>query len=72
MTQDQAKAIVLRLFRQWVSDNGKRLPHEAPEGGLLFYGWLGKEHPEALNFRATGDKWQVVHGWLLNARMVSH
>lgn len=72
MTQVQAKAMVLSLFKEWAADNGKRIPHEAVEGGMLFYGWLEKERPEALNFRASGDKWQVVHGWLLHSRMVTH
>lgn len=71
MTQDQAKPAVLRLFREWVDDNCKTIPYADAEGGFIFYSWLRKEHPEVLAFRARGDKWQTVHGWLLNARLVT-
>ena len=42
---------------------------DGPMGGLLFYNWLEKEHPEALSFRAAGDKWQTVNGWLMKHKL---
>jgi hypothetical protein len=33
-------------------------------GGYVFFGYLEKERPGLLDFRAVGSKWQIVHGWL--------
>jgi hypothetical protein len=33
-------------------------------GGFLFFRYLQNERSELLDFRAVGDKWQIVHGWL--------
>lgn len=33
-------------------------------GGFLFFRYLQNEKPDLLDFRAVGDKWQIVHGWL--------
>jgi hypothetical protein len=30
----------------------------------VFFGYLEKEKPELLDFRASGSKWQIVHLWL--------
>lgn len=71
MKQAEAKQQVVRLFREWAAANGKSIPHTAAEGGFMFYGWLRTNHPEALEFRATGDKWQTVHIWLREAGLVT-
>jgi hypothetical protein len=33
-------------------------------GGYVFFGYLEKEKPDLLDFRAAGSKWQIVHLWL--------
>jgi hypothetical protein len=33
-------------------------------GGFLFFRYLQNERSDLLDFRAVGDKWQIVHGWL--------
>jgi hypothetical protein len=33
-------------------------------GRFLFFRYLQKERSDLLNFRADGNKWQIVHGWL--------
>lgn len=71
MKQADARTMVLRLFREWAEVNGKVIPHTEPEGGLVFYCWLEKHHPEALRFRDVGDRWQTVHIWLLKTRLVT-
>jgi len=38
---------------------------------LRFFGYLQREHSHLLQFRAQGDKWQWVHIWLREARLVS-
>ena len=37
---------------------------------LLFYGWLSRERPDLLRFRASGDTWQRVKSWLMNAGLI--
>jgi hypothetical protein len=37
---------------------------------MNFFLYLEKERPDLLNFRASGDKWQIVHAWLLRERRV--
>ena len=32
---------------------------------LVFFGWLTKHRPYFLTFRCNCDRWQKVHGWLL-------
>jgi hypothetical protein len=33
-------------------------------GGFLFFRYLQREKSDLLDFRAVGDKWQIVDGWL--------
>jgi hypothetical protein len=65
-----AKRAVIREWDRWVKDHpdapGDRM------GGLGFFTYLQKEKSELLDFRAAGDKWQVVHGWLLREGRVKH
>ena len=43
----------------------KKHPNDASMmGGFLFFRYLQKERSDLLDFRAVGDKWQIVHGWL--------
>jgi hypothetical protein len=70
MTKAEAKPRITRLFHEWASIKGKRVPYDSPDGGLTFFYWLQSDHPEVLSFRSSADKWQVVHGWLLQAHLV--
>jgi len=59
MKQEEAKRKILSLWAQ-------RKRHELTQLDILgFYGWLGKEHPELLNFRVSGDQYQKIKGWIL-------
>lgn len=71
MKQAEAKPLVIRYFRQWAAENGKPIPYTAAEGGFVFFGWLERNHPEALDFQCRGGKWQIVHIWLREARLVT-
>ena len=42
----------------------KALDDATMMGGFLFFRYLQKERSDLLNFRATGSKWQIVHGWI--------
>ena len=47
------------------------VPYEGAMGGMLEYQKLLRERPELFEFKATGDKWQVVHGWLRKHHLVT-
>jgi hypothetical protein len=59
--QEDARVAVLREYDRWAKDH----PNEAKKmGGFVFFGYLEKERPDLLDFRAAGSKWQIVHLWL--------
>jgi hypothetical protein len=62
MKKDEAKKACLQLWRSWPGDKGNAA---AP---LSFYNWLDADHPQALDFGCSGDKYQVVAGWVGNQR----
>ena len=33
-------------------------------GGFLFFRYLQNERSDLLDFRAVGNKWQIVHAWI--------
>lgn len=35
------------------------------DGGLLEYNELSKLRPDLFEFKCSGDKWQVVKGWMV-------
>lgn len=71
MKQSESRLRVVRLFENWAAATGKGIPYTAADGGFIFYTWLSAKHPEALDFRAIGDKWQTVHVWLRQAKLVT-
>jgi len=59
--QEDARLAVLREYDRWSKDH----PNDAKKmGGYVFFGYLEKEKPDLLDFRASGSKWQIVHLWL--------
>ena len=59
--KEDARLAVLREYDRWAKDH----PNDAKKmGGYVFFGYLEKERPGLLDFRAVGSKWQIVHGWL--------
>jgi hypothetical protein len=61
MKKEDARLAVLREYDRWAKAN----PNDAKKlGGFVFFGYLEKERPDLLDFRAVGSKWQTVHLWL--------
>jgi hypothetical protein len=57
----RARRAVLSEYDRWA----KKHPNDATMmGGFLFFRYLQNERSDLLDFRAVGDKWQIVHGWL--------
>lgn len=66
MKQEQAKERIIAEFHSWASQQ----KNPAERNGFVFFNHLEMNRPDLLNFKCSGDKWQRVHGWLLNARFV--
>jgi hypothetical protein len=58
MTQDEAKAEILRAWRALPADE-RRTDHQAAAFAMKLAG--------EYRFRCSGDRYQVIKGWLLNA-----
>jgi hypothetical protein len=69
MTREQARLGVLREWRGWRDANGVTTEATGNDG-LRFYGHRQSRRAELLKFKGAGDKWQIVHGWLLNSGCV--
>ena len=60
MKQEEARRSVLSEYDSWA----KKHPNQASMmGGFLFFRYLQAERSGLLDFRAVGNKWQIVHGW---------
>jgi hypothetical protein len=68
MRRKDAQVGVLREWDIWRAKN----PHEPANGtvAFIFYGYLRTERSDLLTFKTSGDRWQDVHGWLINGRRV--
>ena len=65
MTLEEAKRLVVREWDDWAAANLDPSQEASGTHGLVFYVYLEQNHPELLKFPARGDRWQTVHGWLL-------
>jgi hypothetical protein len=53
--QEDARLAGLREYDRWAKNH----PNDAKKmGGSVFFGYLEKERPDLLNFRAAGSKWR--------------
>ena len=70
MTQEQAREKIVALWPSWAKKN--KVENANGRDGLMFFTFIQREHARLLSFKtASNDKWQVVHGWLMRARLVS-
>ena len=61
MNKEVARRAVLSEYEKWVKNH----PDQASMmGGFLFFRYLQSERSGLLDFRAAGNKWPIVHGWI--------
>jgi hypothetical protein len=61
MNKEEARRAVLSEYDSWA----KKHPTQASMmGGFLFFRYLQAERSGLLDFRAVGNKWPIVHGWI--------
>ncbi len=65
ITRAEAKAGILEYWSQWRVKNVSLDKRANGTDGLMFFMALRTEHPELFDFEYSGDKWQIVHAWLL-------
>jgi hypothetical protein len=66
MRRDVRKSLVLMEWDRWLQAQPDPLTPTARDTLKFFYD-LQDKHSPLLDFRPSrGDKWQVIHTWLLN------
>jgi len=68
--QDSAKRAALREWDAWALVHAKGVRHDGHHA-MLFFQYLQRERSDLLP-AGNGDKWQTVHGWLLQDGKVSN
>lgn len=68
MKRSDARTAIVRVYKyEYLKDPDAVNATGSSIGALPFYKWLEREHPELLDFRASGDKYQLVAGWILSS-----
>ena len=65
MLKSEAEQQILRQWEIWSFSNVPAGKKAKGAEALMFYGDIATNHPALLTFQSPGDKWQVIHGWLL-------
>jgi len=69
---DDAQSKIVRAFDHWWSKRGNEPSIKATgNDAFAFFSDIQTSDSELLDFKASGDKWQVIHGWLLSSDRVS-
>ena len=62
------------IRREWIRWRNEHIPLDQRPTGIdakVFYRFLQRKHPDLLDFPCYGDKWLIVHDWLLSPGAVS-
>ena len=72
MRQHVRKSLVLQEWDRWLQTRPNDPPAPTARDTLKFFYELQDRRSPLLDFRPSrGDKWQVIHAWLLNEGRVS-
>ena len=72
MRQVEAEFLILHEWEEWQTKNLKPGTRASGTNGLAFFVYLQDQKPHLLDFRYRGDKWQIIHAWLLRAGAVGN
>ncbi len=70
MRQVEAKFLITHEWEEWRAKNLESGQPSSGTDGLAFFMFLQQERAHLLKFKYHGDKWQIVHGWLLQEGLV--
>jgi hypothetical protein len=71
MQESDAEAAVLLEWTDWAPKTLPNVPRPTRLDAQMFFVHLQTEKPHLLSFDAAGDKWLVVHDWLLSRGFVA-
>jgi len=72
MRQQMRKSLLLREWDQWLQTHPVAPPAPTARDTLKFFCELQDRRSPLLDFRpARGDKWKIIHGWLLDEGRVA-
>jgi hypothetical protein len=72
LAKDEASPARIAIIEEWDAWAKKHPDRTRIAGGILFFNYLQKKRPDLLlDFKSPGDKWTMVHSWLLSARKVT-
>ena len=71
MEQSRAKGWIIVEWPRWKAKNIPDKERPTATDGLSFFADLQTERPDLLDFEYQGDKWQIVHAWLLEKGFVN-
>jgi hypothetical protein len=60
--ESEARRAIIREWDGWARNN--LADSKCAAGCVLFFNYLQNDKSELLDFHSSGDKWQMVHGWL--------
>ena len=69
MRQSEAKLLVRSEWSHWLKQHPKITDPNGNQA-FVFFSYLVTIKSPALRFRRRGDKWQIIHGWLLEMGLV--
>ena len=68
----EARSRIIREWDAWARTHVPSNRKATGTDGLVFFSHVQKERAELLDFRTKAqDRWQIIHGWLLQAGKVS-
>ncbi len=70
MRQVEAEFLIVHEWESWRATNLQPDKRASGTDGLAFFVDLQREKPHLLEFEYHGDKWQIIHAWLLRAGLV--
>jgi hypothetical protein len=71
MEKNEISPAKLAILSEWDVWAKKYPPKAMGSNGMLFFEYLQQKRPDLLlDFKSSGDKWTIVHTWLLTARKV--
>ena len=69
MKRREAEREIVKVYRyEYLKLDDSVNAAESTMGALPFYTWLQRNRPDLLEFRYSGDQYQIVAGWVESLR----
>jgi hypothetical protein len=66
MKREDARDLIRREWLRWRNEHLPLYPRPTGKDAMTFYDHLRRNQPDLLDFPFDGDRWLIVHGWLLS------